>query len=236
MKNHDNLTMKELPLSERPYELLRDKGAASLTDAQLLSVFLQNGLPGESVLSLSTRILAECTDRGEGDPLTVLFSQTPERMQEFAGIGPIKALQLCAVKELSVRLSSRGARRRAHVKDAASIADIYMEEMRGLKQEIVKVIYLNTKNAIVFDRTVSMGCINRSLLSPREVFGPALEKGATRVIMLHNHPSGDPFPSDQDLELTERMLSCGLLLDIPLLDHIIIGDQVHYSLHDSGVI
>ena len=237
MKQNDRyVTMKELPLSERPYELLRDKGAEGLTDAQLLAVFLNNGLPGETVLELSTRILAECGAMAGEDPLSCLFSLSAERLQDFKGIGRIKALQLTAVRELLCRLSKREAREKLSVHDSSSVASIYMEEMRSLRQEIVKAVFLNVRNAIVYEKTVSMGSISHSVLSPREVFLPAYEKGAGKVIILHNHPSGDPFPSEADLKLTDKMRACGDLLEIPLADHIIIGDRVYYSFRDAGIL
>ena len=229
------LTMKQMPLSERPYELLEQKGAAQLTDAQLLAVLLKNGSSGERVLDLAVRMLAEAEAGGE-DPLIALTRMPSEKLRRFKGIGRVKALQFQAMAELAGRLSSRRARRHFSVREPASIAAIYMEELRHRKQEVTKAIYLNTKNEILADLNLTYGTINRSLVTPREVFVPALERGGVQIILLHNHPSGDPTPSESDVSLTKRLAACGQLLDLPILDHIIIGDGTYYSMRESGVL
>ena len=233
--NTSILTMKQIPLSEQPYALLEKEGASRLTDAQLLAVFLKNGSQGERVLDLATRMLHEAAKPGE-DPLTALIQAPLSFLKGFKGVGPIKALQLQAVAELSRRLSSRQARIHLSVNDPAGFAAVYMEEMRHLKQEVIKAVYLNVKNEILTDRDITRGTINRSVVTPREVFSPALEKGGARIVLIHNHPSGDPAPSESDIKLTKKLAACGQMLELPLLDHIVIGDQTYYSMREAGLL
>lgn len=228
-------TMKEVPLSERPYELMEERGAENLTDAQLLAVFLQSGTKGENVLELATRLMSMAGTGGQ-DPLSELVRLPLPVLTSFCGVGRVKALQIRALGEMSARLSSRQARERLCVSDPASVAGLYMEAMRHLDREIVRALYLNTRNAIVAEKIISQGSINRSVLSPREVFAPAMEKGSSRVILLHNHPSGDPSPSQNDILLTKKIAGCGELLEIELFDHVILGDGTFCSMKEAGII
>lgn len=229
------LTMKQIPLSERPYELLEQEGPERLTDAQLLAVFLKSGSAGERVSDLATRMLYEAASEGE-DPLVTLLLSPVSYFKRFKGIGRIKALQLQAISELAKRISSRQARRHFCVHDPSTVAAVYMEEMRHLKQEVIKAVYLNIKNEILADINISCGTIDRAIVAPREVFLPALEKGGVHIILIHNHPSGDPRPSESDIRLTTRLAACGQLLELPILDHIVIGDGTYYSMREAGVL
>lgn len=229
------LTMKQIPLSERPYELMEQEGPERLTDAQLLAVFLKSGSSGERVSELATRMLYEVASDGE-DPLVTLFLSSASCLKKFKGVGRIKALQLQAVSELARRLSSRQARQHFCIQDPSTIAAIYMEEMRHLKQEIIKAVYLNIKNEILSDTNITYGTIDRAIVAPREVFAPALEKGGVHIILIHNHPSGDPKPSESDISLTTRLITCGQLLELPILDHIVIGDGTYYSMREAGLL
>lgn len=232
---HQPLTMKEMPASEQPYALMERLGARSLTDAQLLALVLQKGTAGESAISLASRLLAKAGEEGR-EPLGSLFRFTEKEFRAFRGIGSVKAMQLRAIAELALRLSSRQNGTRFKADNPAAVFAYYSGEMSGLQQEIVKAVYLNTKNDLLFDKTVSVGCIDRSVVSPREVFSPALEKGSVKIILLHNHPSGDPSPSDSDILLTKRLSACGSLLEIQLADHIIVGENRFYSMHEKGLL
>lgn len=232
--HNSSYTMKNLSVSERPYELLEQRGAHQLTDAQLLAIVLQNGTRDENALSLANRMLSE-TGSCSQDPLSCLFSLPMHCLKEFKGVGRVKALQIIAIKELSNRLSAPKSDKEQIIVHPSDVADLFMEEMRALKQEIVKVVYLNTKNRLLFSRDISRGSVNKSVVSPREVFIPALEQGAARIILMHNHPSGVPEPSDADISMTQRMSSCGELLEISVLDHIIIGNHKYYSLKEQGL-
>ena len=221
-------TMKELPLSERPYELLESKGENALTDAQLLAILLKSGTTGETALELAIRLLSSPQEQGI-DPLVALCHQPLRVLKEHHGIGRVKAIQLKAVCELAKRISSKKAKQRLCIEDPASLVQIYMEEMRYLSQEVIKAIYFNTKMELLGDRNLSYGTINQSLITPREVFTAAWELGAYSFILLHNHPSGDASPSEDDILLTQKVQQACSILDIPLLDHIIIGDNNYMS-------
>jgi DNA repair protein RadC len=233
--NKTTLTMKQIPLSEQPYTLMEQEGAEHLTDAQLLAVFLKNGSEGERALDLATRMLCEAASLEE-DPLLALMTSSTSYLESFKGIGRIKAMQLRSISELARRLSSRQARKRFSVQDPSTVAAIYMEEMRHRKQEVIKAVYLTIKNEILTDRTISIGTIDRAIVAPREVFMPALEKGGVHIILIHNHPSGDPRPSENDIQMTTRLVACGQLLELPILDHIVIGDGTYYSMREHGVL
>ncbi len=221
-------TMKELPLSERPYELLENKGEAALTDAQLLAILLKSGTAGETALELAIRLLSSVNEQGS-DPLVTLCHQPIRMLKEHHGIGRVKAIQLKAVCELAKRVSSKKAKARLCVEDPESLVQIYMEEMRYLSQEVIKAVYFNTKMELLGDRNLAYGTINQSLISPREVFTSAWELGAYSFILLHNHPSGNPEPSMNDILLTDRLRQAAKLIEIPMLDHIILGDGTYYS-------
>lgn len=226
------LTMKDIPVSERPYEILERRGASALTDAQLLSVILSTGTKEETVLALSTRLLAETA--GSGNPLNALFAAPYAYLASQKGIGRVKALQIMAISEIARRLSSGGAGKNVFFNNPGEVAAYCTRYTDSLNQEIVLAFYLNVKNRLLFEKEISKGSINRSLLSPREVFSPALERGAARIILVHNHPSGDPSPSVNDLELSIKLKACGELMEIPLLDHIILGKGCHISLKEEG--
>jgi len=221
-------TMKELPFSERPYELLEQKGESALTDAQLLAILLKSGTTGETAMDLAIRLLSSEHVQGI-DPLVALCHQPLRVLKEYRGIGRVKAIQLKAVCELAKRISSKQALQRLCIEDPASLVHIYMEEMRHLSQEVIKAVYFNTKMELLGDRNLSYGTINQSLITPREVFTAAWELGAHTFILLHNHPSGNPEPSMNDILLTDRLRQAGKLVEIPMQDHIILGDGNYYS-------
>ncbi len=221
-------TMKELPLSERPYELLESKGESALTDAQLLAILLKNGSNGETAVDLAVHLLSSVEENGN-DPLVTLCHQPLRALKEHHGIGRVKAIQIKAVCELAKRISSKKAKDRLCIEDPESLVQVYMEEMRYLSQEVIKAVYFNTKMELLGDRNLSYGTINQSLISPREVFMSAWELGAYSFILLHNHPSGNPEPSMNDILLTDRMRQAAKLIEIPMMDHIILGNGTYYS-------
>lgn len=221
-------TMKELPRSERPYELLESKGEAFLTDAQLLAILLKNGTSGETAVELAIHLLSSVEEQGH-DPLITLCRQPLHILKRYRGIGRVKAIQLKAVFELSQRISSKKAKERLCIDDPGSLVQIYMEEMRYLPQEIIKIVFFNTKMELLGDRNLSCGTVNKSLISPREVFMSVLEMEAYSFILIHNHPSGNPQPSTSDMLLTDRMRQASKLMEIPMMDHIILGNGTYYS-------
>ncbi len=228
MEKQKNLTMKDLPCSEQPYELLESKGEAFLTDAQLLAILLKNGASGETAMELSVRLLASVKEQGK-DPLISLCQQPLRILKEHRGIGRVKAIQLKALFELAHRISNKKAKDKLCIDNPESLVQIYMEEMRYLSQEVMKAVYFNAKMELLGDRNLACGTMNQTLISPREVFMSAWELGAYSFILLHNHPSGNPQPSMSDVLLTDRMRQASKLMDIPMMDHVILGNGTYYS-------
>lgn len=225
------LTIKEIPESERPYEKLENYGATMLSDAELLAIIIKNGTKNEKSTDLAMKII-HAHDSG----LIGLHQLTMGDLQKIKGIGRVKAIQLKAVAELSKRMSKATYKKRINIHSPASVAAVYMEEMRHLKREHLKVVLLDTKHHVLTDHTLSIGTVNASLVHPREVFVYALKKEAVSIILLHNHPSGNPTPSSEDIQVTKRIKSTGEIVGVTLLDHIIIGDGIFISLKEKGYI
>lgn len=219
-------TIKEMLEEERPYEKSRRFGEKSLTDIELLAVLLRTGVKGENSLELAKKILYP-DESQQG--LAGVHQWTYEKLTKLKGIGAVKATQILCVLELARRLSKAGAVKRLSFTSPASIAEYYMEDMRHQKQEHMKLLMLNTKTMLIGESDISKGTVNASLVSPRELFIEALEKNAVSIILLHNHPSGDPTPSKEDILITRRIYEAGNLIGIELLDHIIIGNNCYVS-------
>lgn len=220
--------MKNMIEEERPYEKCERFGAGSLTDVELLAVLLRTGTKGESVLDLSRKLLYP--DRGiQNNGETHLQSWTKEELMKVHGIGKVKAIQILCLCELSKRLSKLSARSELDFSKPDTIAEYYMEDMRHRNQEHIKLLMLNGRLRLLSESEISKGTINMSVISPREIFLEALQKGAVYIIVLHNHPSGDPTPSREDILITKRIRESGSILGIELLDHIIIGDNCYMS-------
>lgn len=218
--------MNEIYKNQRPYEKCLEHGAVSLTDTELLAVLLRTGVKGLDVLGLARYILGpNCGNEG----ILNIHNLTLEQLQSIKGIGEVKAIQILCLSEFSKRLSKASAKEGLTFTCPSSIAEYYMEEMRHEKQEQMKLLMLNTKSKLLGETNISKGTVNSSLISPRELFIEALQKQAVSIILLHNHPSGDPSPSDADVQITNRVKMAGELIGIELLDHIIIGDNCYVS-------
>ena len=226
-------TMKAIPEEERPYEKCRNLGPASLSDAELLSVILRCGARGRNSLELARDILKLCRFE-EG--LTGIHHLSLRQLQAVKGVGAVKAVQIKCIGELSKRISRKEARKSLDFQNPESIAGYYMESLRHEEQENVICMMLDTKNHFLGDVSLSRGTVNTSLISPRELFLEAFAFHAVHLILVHNHPSGDPAPSRDDLLVTRRIMRAGELLDITLLDHIIIGDQRFISMRQAGML
>lgn len=231
MSGHERMRMKDLPLSERPYEKLEQSGAHSLSNAELFAIIFRTGSKKERAVETAQRLLNHGTME-----LASLFNLTIKELQEIPGIGRVKSLQVLAVLELSKRMTKAAAQNHYSVNSPSSIASLYMEELRHLGQEHFYVVFLNTKNEIINEILLTKGTVNASLVHPRDVFIEALKHNSVRIIILHNHPSGDPSPSKEDIHITNRLCECGEVLGIPVLDHIIIGDGKYASLKEKGYI
>lgn len=225
-------TMKNLPQEERPYEKCLEKGPESLTEAELLSVIIRTGAKGSSSLELSRKVL----ELGSQGGLIGLLHLTIPQLMEVHGIGTVKAVQLVCIGELSKRIWRTLISSQLVLDSPESIADYYMESMRHLEQEQTMLTMFNTKNMLIKDIILSKGTVNASLVSPREVFLEALKYHAVYIVLVHNHPSGDPAPSKEDLLLTNRLREAGDLIGIQLIDHIIIGDNRYISLKERGIL
>lgn len=226
-------TMKSLPPSERPYEKCQSRGPEVLSDAELLAVIIRSGGGGLSALDLARMLLERY---GQRDGLSCLMSLSQTELRRLPGIGPVKAVELVAAAELCRRISQSLRRPAVTMGNPASIAAYFMEDMCYLAQEEMHVAMFDTKNRLLREMVLSLGTVNASLASPRELFLEALRHGAVYLVLLHNHPSGDPSPSSADIQLTERMVRAGELLQIPVMDHIIIGDHCYISMREQGYI
>lgn len=230
--SYSHMTMKDLPETERPYEKAMNYGVSSCSDAELLAIILRTGTKQVKVLDLANQLLL-IDEQNTG--LLGLLHASAEELKQIKGIGSVKAIQVSAIFELSKRVSKLQGMKKIKVTSPETVADTYMSEMRYLEQEQFRIICLDTKNQIVAEPVMSIGTVNASLVHPREVFIEALRQNAVNIILMHNHPSGDPTPSREDKNITRRLQEAGELLGVKVLDHIIIGDGRYCSLKAQGI-
>ncbi|MDO4720612.1 MAG: DNA repair protein RadC [Peptostreptococcaceae bacterium] len=220
--------IKNLSEEERPIEILLKKGEKALTNAQLLAILLNTGTRNKSAIVLASELLSAQNGVKNLNGLSV------EELSKFKGIGKTKACRIIAALELGVRISVEKGLESFCISSSSDAGNIYMEELRYRKKEIFRVIFLNTKNMIIAHRDISEGSLNASIVHPREVFIEAIRKNSNKIIVMHNHPSGDPQPSREDFSITERLVQAGRIIGIEVLDHIIIGDGVYYSFRENA--
>lgn len=229
----ENNTMKEMVEEERPYEKCIRFGASNLTDIELLAVLLRTGTRGENSLGLADKLLHPAFSH-EG--ILNIHQWTLEQLLQVKGIGRVKAVQILCLSELAKRLAKANAQSGLNFSTPSSIAQYYMEDMRHSRQESMKLLLLDTKSRLISDADISKGTINSAVISPRELFVEALKKNAVSIVLLHNHPSGDPKPSKADVLITRRVHEAGMLIGIELLDHIIIGDNCYFSMREKELL
>jgi len=222
-------TMKQMPLQERPRERLLRAGPEALSSAELVSIILGTGVRGETALSLAGTVL-----RVFGGLRGIAAASTRD-LAGHKGIGPAKAVRLKAAIELGRRIMTLEPEELLQVNGPRDVAGLLMGEMRYLDREHFKVVLLNAKHRVMDVVTVSVGCLDSSLVHPREVFKECLRRNSACIILVHNHPSGDPTPSAEDIAITRRLTSSGLILGIDVLDHIIVGDNRYSSLKELGL-
>ena len=222
------MKMKELPISERPYEKLEMYGERSLSNAELIAIIIKSGTRNESSVSIAQKILT-LEKNGENN-LRFLQNISIEEFMSIKGIGKVKALQLKAICELTKRMSKPIDTSQVQINSPKDVADLLTDEMRFEKREIVKAIILNSKNTIVKIVDVCYGGTNSAVLKPKDVLQEVIKLGAPKIILVHNHPSGDPTPSKSDFEFTERLVQASKIMGIELLDHIVIGDYKFESI------
>lgn len=225
-------TIKQLPISERPYERCERYGAEYLTDAELLSVVIRSGTKERRSFEVAQDVLM-IKDECQG--LKGLYNVTLNELMRIKGIGRVKAIQILCVVELTKRMSKVVSNKGIYFNTPQSIADYFMQEMRHLDTEQVTLVLLNSKNRLIKEIRLSKGTVNASLTTPREVFICALKYEAVNFAMIHNHPSGDPTPSQEDIRLTNRIKESSKIVGINLIDHIIIGDNIYTSLGEMGL-
>jgi DNA repair protein RadC len=224
-----HLRIKELPPSEQPRERLRDYGAAALSDAELLAILLRVGVAGTNVVQLAQQLLAE---RGGWPGL--LRAEYADLCRRH-GLGEAKTAALKAALEIGRRLLLTEYEQRVQIKSPTDVAQLLMLEMSHLDQEHLRTVLLDTKNRVQGISTVYVGSLNTSLIRVGEVFKEALKKNSAALIVVHNHPSGDPTPSPEDVLVTREIVAAGLLLDIEVLDHLVIGHGRFVSLRERGL-
>ena len=225
--------IKDWPEDERPRERLIKYGAESLSDAQLLAIILRTGNKDRSAVDLARTLIGKFEDFRSMDSLSV------SELCKENGIGTAKAAQIKAAFEIGKRMLSGGSGLKKGFTCSEDVVNYYIPLMKNLKKEIFKTVLLDSKNKIlkdVEDEIVSKGSLTASIVHPREVFKTAIKESAAAVILVHNHPSGDPSPSREDLEITQRLVKSGEIVGIKVLDHIIIGDGRHFSFLDKKMI
>jgi DNA repair protein RadC len=222
------LMIRDYPTDERPRERMVQSGAASLSNQELLAIILRTGTKSESVLQLSNRVLTTF----EG--FRLLKEASLEEITEINGIGLAKAVQIMAAVEIGRRISNLAFDDRYSIRSPEDGANYVMNDMRFLSQEHFVCLYLNTKNQVLHKQTIFIGSLNASIVHPREVFKEAFRRSAASIICIHNHPSGDPTPSREDIEVTKRLVECGKIIGIDVLDHLIIGEKKYVSLKEKG--
>jgi DNA repair protein RadC len=228
--SHYRPTMKDLPEDTRPRERLLKEGTEALSDIELLAIILRTGSREATALDLAALIMSQFKN------LRLLLGATVEELCAIKGVGPAKASQVKVALELARRTSKYSDLPRPVIKSPDDAANLVMEEMRHFDREHFRAILLNTKNQVIGTDKVSVGTLNSSAVHPRELFRNAIKRGAASVILVHNHPSGDPAPSREDMDITRRVKEVGSIIGIEILDHIIIGDNKFTSFKAKGLV
>ncbi len=222
------LMIRDVHSADRPRERLIRQGPESLSNQELIAILLRTGTKQESVLHLANRVLTFF------EHIQELKNATLEEMMSVKGIGEAKAVQLLAAVELGRRLAQQQTNERFTIRSPKDAASYLMPDMVSLQQEHFVVLFLNVKNQILHKQTIFIGSLNASIVHPREIFREAVKRSAASIICAHNHPSGNPTPSAEDIDVTKRLLEAGKLMGIELLDHVIIGDHQFISLKEKG--
>jgi len=228
MLTSNSLKMKDVPKEERPRERLLRYGESHLSNQEILAILLGSGTKEESVMDLANRLLMHF----EG--LKLLSEATIEELTSIKGIGNAKGIVILAALELGKRIQQYKPEDKYIIRSPEDGADFVMEEMRNLNQEHLVVLFLNTKNQIIHRQTIFIGSLNASIVHPREIYREALKRSAASIICAHNHPSGDPSPSQEDIHVTRRLVEAGKIMGIELLDHLVIGNHSFTSLKEKG--
>jgi DNA repair protein RadC len=231
MEQNKKFTVKELPPDDRPREKLLLKGAQNLSDAELIAILLRTGKQGKSVIEIARELISN-----EGN-LSMIASKTVDSLQRVSGIGKDKAATLAAAFELSRRILSQSKwLSNKKVTSPQEIADIFIPILRDENKEKFIVVCLNSANKIIKYETISIGNLNSSIVHPREIFKVAIDCSSASIILIHNHPSGNPEPSNEDVSITKKIVESGKIMDIPVFDHLIIAGESFTSFVEKRLI
>ena len=221
--------VRDLPKEERPREKLIQRGAASLSDTELLAILLRTGTSSVSVLHLAEEVLTKYQDRG----LVSIMNISPQEIASVHGVGLAKAATIVAAVELGRRLSTRAAQKLEKIEGPEDVARYASPLLRFEQKEHFLVMLLDVRNRVLAMPTISIGSLTASVAHPREIFREAIRYSAANMILIHNHPSGDPTPSREDIQITKQMMKAGEIMGIPVLDHIIIAGDGFLSLKEA---
>lgn len=219
------MRIKDISKENRPRDRFQKNGASSLSDAELLAVILQKGSKGENVIDMSNRLISKYG-------LSKLSDLSLKELQEIKGIGPAKAMQIKALFEFNKR-HNLSRLSNCSIKCAKDVFEYASQRLQSNDKEQVIILHLDSKNRVIKDEVISIGTLNASIIHPREVFKSAIRESANSIILVHNHPSGDPAPSEEDKQITKRLNEAGKLLDIEILDHVIVGKDGYYSFKEQ---
>lgn len=222
--------IKEWPVLERPRERLQELGASALAVRELIAILVGSGTEGRSAVEVAGEVL-----RGAGGSLRRLATSTPAELARVRGIGPAVAARLSAALELGRRLAREEPEERSRITGPRDVYERCAPSLRDLLQEEFRVLLLNTQHAVLRELVVTRGILDASVVHPREVFKPAVIESAAAVILVHNHPSGDPMPSPEDREVTRQLIEAGRILGINVLDHVVVGDGRYVSFVEAGL-
>ena len=224
MKEDKKFTVKELPLDDRPREKLLLRGAQGLSDAELVAILLRTGRKGKSVIEIARELISS-----EGN-LAMLATKTVDSLQKISGIGKDKAATIAAAFELSRRILSQPKWfSNKKITSPQDVAEIFIPILRDDSKEKFIVVCLNSANKIIKHETISVGNLNSSVVHPREVFKVAIDNSSASIILIHNHPSGNPEPSNEDIRITKKIVETGKIMDIPVFDHLIVAGETYTS-------
>ena len=219
------IKIKDLPEEEKPREKLKKYGPSVLKNYELLSIILGKGTKKEDIFNISSRIIDEYGSKA------IMNETRVAQIKELLNLGDVHACQVVACFELGRRLF--GKSKEIIIRTPEDVFK-YLSDMKKLNKEYFRGLYLDVKNKLIYDEIISIGTLTTNLIHPREVFYPAIQHKAVGIILAHNHPSGDPTPSDDDIKITKQILDVSKIMDIEILDHIIIGDESFVSLKEKG--
>lgn len=224
------MKIKELPLLERPVEKFINFGADKLSDAELLAIIIKTGTKDKTAVELIQELMNKYDYNSKG--LSFLSDVSLDEIQMINGFGKTKALQIKAIFEIAKRISKPASMNKLKITAPADVAKLLMEDLRYLKQEHLLTILLDYQNHLITVVTNTIGGLNLNIIEPREIFKEPIKKSASKLILVHNHPTGNPYPSESDIKLTKRVDECGKIFGIELIDHIVVGNGVYSSLKE----